>query len=421
MSASATPDVTVLGAGIVGICSALSLAERGLKVRLIDRDAPGQATSYGNAGIISPWSVVPQSMPGLWKNVPGWLLDPLGPVTVRPGYLPKVAPWGLRFLAEGREERIHRISDAMGFLCRNCVEGFRLHLAGTGHESLVKDSYYVHASRNPEEADLNSLGNRLRAAQGADMERIGAAELRDLEPALTPEFQAAILIKGQARALSPGRIGAVLAEKFQSMGGDIQTRTVRGILPAETGGWTYTTDAGQDWTPKLVLAMGVWSGELLKPLGIKIPMESERGYHVSFRSPGVALNNSIMDMDMKFVASSMEEGLRVAGTAEFAGLDRPVNQKRLDGLVELAKALLPDLRADEMETWSGQRPSLPDSLPCIGEVEGFPDLIAAFGHSHYGLMMAPKTGRLVADIVSGTPVNEDLSPFRTRRYERIKA
>ncbi|UWQ35483.1 FAD-dependent oxidoreductase (plasmid) [Leisingera sp. M527] len=416
-----SPDVTVLGAGIVGICSALSLAGRGLRVRLIDRDAPGQATSYGNAGIISPWSVVPQSMPGLWKKVPGWLLAPLGPVAVKPAYLPKVAPWGLRFLSEGRAGRIQEISDAMGFLCRDCVEGFRVHLAGTGHEDLVQDSYYVHASRNPDEADLNSTGNRLRAAQGAEMERIGAAELRDLEPALTPEFQAAILIKGQARAVSPGRIGTVLAEKFRSMGGEILQQTVRGILPAQTGGWTYTTEAGQEWTPKLVLAMGVWSGELLKPLGIKIPMESERGYHVSFKNPGVALNNSIMDMDMKFVASSMEEGLRVAGTAEFAGLDQPLNQKRLDGLAELAKALLPDLQAGDMGTWSGQRPSLPDSLPCIGEVEGFPDLIAAFGHSHYGLMMAPKTGRLVADIVSGTPVNEDLAPFRARRYERIKA
>ncbi|AHD03494.1 NAD(P)/FAD-dependent oxidoreductase [Leisingera methylohalidivorans] len=420
MSTSATPDVTVLGAGIVGICSALSLAGRGLRVRLIDRDAPGQATSYGNAGIISPWSVVPQSMPGLWKKVPGWLLDPLGPVTVKPGYLPKMAPWGLRFLSEGRAGRIQRISEAMGFLCGDCVDSYRLHLAGTGHEDLVQDSYYIHASRNPEEADLNSTGNRLRAAQGAEMERIGAAELRALEPALTPEFQAAVLIKGQARATSPGRIGTVLAEKFQSIGGEILTRTVRGILPSETGGWTYTTGAGQEWTPKLVLAMGVWSGELLKPLGISIPMESERGYHVSFRNPGVALNHSVMDMDMKFVASSMLEGLRVAGTAEFAGLDQPVNQKRLDGLVQLARALLPDLQAGDLDTWSGQRPSLPDSLPCIGEVEGFPDLIAAFGHSHYGLMMAPKTGRLVADIVSRTAINADLSPFRTRRYERIR-
>ncbi|WP_171178985.1 FAD-binding oxidoreductase [Ruegeria sp. HKCCD8929] len=416
MSDTAPPDVTVLGAGIVGICSALSLAERGLRVRLIDRDAPGQATSYGNAGIISPWSVVPQSMPGLWKKVPGWLLDPLGPVTIKPSYLPRVAFWGLRFLYQGRAGRVGQISDAMDLLNRDCVDLYRQHLDGTGHEDLVRDSYYVHAFRNADAADPEAIDYRMRRERGADMERIGAAELRALEPALTPEFQAAILIKEQARAISPGRIGTVLAEKFLAMGGEILRQSVRGILPAESGGWTYTTEAGTDWTPKLVLAMGVWSAELLKPLGIKVPMQAERGYHVSFRDPGVELNHSIMDMDMKFVASSMEEGLRVAGTAEFAGLDQPINQKRLDGLIKLAKALLPDLQADDIQTWSGQRPSLPDSLPCIGEIEGFPDLIGAFGHSHYGLMMAPKTGRIVADLVANTASNIDLSPFRVRRF-----
>ncbi|MGB1216203.1 MAG: FAD-dependent oxidoreductase, partial [Pikeienuella sp.] len=123
-------DVTVLGAGVVGICTALSLAEKGLRVRLIDRDAPGQATSFGNAGIVSPWSVVPQSMPGLWKKVPGWLLDPLGPISIRPAYLPRVATWGLRFLSEGRMKRVREVSDAMDFLVRDSVTLFRSHLAG---------------------------------------------------------------------------------------------------------------------------------------------------------------------------------------------------------------------------------------------------------------------------------------------------
>ncbi|WP_293573822.1 FAD-dependent oxidoreductase [Phaeobacter sp.] len=415
------PDVTVLGAGIVGICSAISLAEQGLKVRLIDRDAPGQATSYGNAGIISPWSVVPQSMPGLWKKVPGWLIDPLGPVAIKPTYLPKVASWGLRFLAEGRQSRIQDISDAMDTLNRNSIELYRLHLAGTGHEDLLQDSYYVHAFRDKTAADLESVDYRMRRERGAPLERISGADLRDLEPALSHDFEAAILIKGQARAVSPGRIATVLADKLRRMGGDICTQTVQSICPAEGGGWRYVTASGTEWTPKLVLAMGVWSRELLKPLGVKIPMESERGYHVSFRNPGISLNHSIMDMDMKFVASSMEEGLRVAGTAEFAGLDQPANQKRVDGLVKLARALLPGLKADDSHTWVGQRPSLPDSLPCIGEVEGLPDLFAAFGHSHYGLMMAPKTGRLIADLVKGVPLNEDITPFRPRRYERITA
>ena len=410
------PEVTILGAGIVGICTALSLVERGLTVRLIDRDDPGQATSFGNAGVISPWSIVPQSMPGVWKNIPGWLIDPLGPVSVRPAYLPRLAGWGLRFLAEAREARVREISAAMELLNRDCVSLYRQHLAGTGHEDLIRDSYYIHVFRNADAASLDSLDNRLRRAAGAELERVGPADLRALEPALSHDYKAAIVIKGQARALSPGRIGKVLAEKFQRLGGLLQRASVREIRPAEGGGWTCVTDAGHVTTPKLVLAMGVWSAELLKPLGIRIPLQSERGYHVSFTAPGITLNNSIMDTERKYVASSMEDGLRVAGTAEFAGLDAPINEKRLQGLVTLARGLSPDLNTDPHTTWSGQRPSLPDSLPCIGEIDGLPDLISAFGHSHYGLMMAPKTGRLVADIATGTAANVDLSPYRATRF-----
>lgn len=411
-----TADVTVLGAGIVGICSALSLVERGLKVRLIDRDDPGQATSFGNAGVISPWSIVPQSMPGLWRKIPGWLIDPLGPVAIKPSYLPKLAGWGMRFLAQGREGRVREISAAMDVLNRDCVTLYRQHLAGTGHDNLIRDSYYVHAFRKGDAASIQSLGNRLRQEAGAELDRINGNELRSLEPALSEDFRAAIVIKGQARALSPGRMGHVLAEKFQRMGGELQRADIRAISPQDDGSWRCVTSTGQFSTPKIVLAMGVWSAELLKPLGIHIPLQSERGYHVCFTEPGIALNHSVMDVDMKFVASSMEDGLRVAGTAEFAGLDAPENRKRLTGLAKLARRLSPDLNAEVFTTWSGQRPSLPDSLPCLGEIDGFPNLIAAFGHSHYGLMMAPKTGRIVADIAAGTLANIDLTPYRTTRF-----
>lgn len=409
-------DVTILGAGIVGICSALSLIERGFNVRLIDRDAPGQATSFGNAGVISPWSVVPQAMPGVWKKIPGWLLDPLGPVSVRPSYLPRLIPWGMRFLAQSRAPRVREVSAAMEFLTRDCVTLFRQHLAGTGHEDLIRDSSYVHAFRNADAASLEGLDNRIRLEAGARVDRIGAAELHEMEPALSKEFRAAIVIRDQGRTLSPGRVGAVLADKFRSLGGTIEQATVRGIRPHEDGGWSYTTDAGSFDTERLVLAMGVWSAELLRPLGIKIPLQSERGYHVCFTDPGITLNNSVMDVDYKFVASSMEDGVRVAGTAEFAGLDSPVNQKRLDALIRAAGLLSPDLRSDSFTTWSGQRPSLPDSLPCLGEIRGLPGLFTAFGHSHYGLMMAPRTGRVVADIVTGTAVNSDLGAYDPLRF-----
>jgi D-amino-acid dehydrogenase len=410
-----TTEVTVLGGGIVGICSALSLRERGFEVTLIDRDAPGQATSYGNAGVISPWSIIPQSMPGTWKKVPGWMLDPLGPVSVPVRYLPRVATWGLQFLANGREDRVRQISAAMETLNRDCVTGFRAHLRGTGAEDLIEDSYYVHAFRDPNGAQLDTLDNRIRREAGAELDRLDAGALLELEPDLSPEFKSALIIKGQARARSPGRIGAVLAGKFQAMGGTLRRETLKHITPTEDG-WRYRTDAGEFTTPKLVLAMGVWSAEILKPLGVKLPLQSERGYHVTFTDPGIRLNHSVLDADCKFVASSMEDGLRVAGTAEFAGLDAPINEKRLSGLITLAKRISPNLRTEAHTTWSGQRPSFPDSLPAIGEIPGLPNLITAFGHSHYGLMQAPKTGQLVADLVAEARPNIDLSVYSPTRF-----
>jgi D-amino-acid dehydrogenase len=216
------------------------------------------------------------------------------------------------------------------------VSLYRAHLNGTGHEHLIRDSLYVHAFRNAADASLETLDNRLRRAAGATLSRIGAADLRALEPALSHDFKAAVVIEGQARAISPGQIGQVLSGKLRQMGGEIERAEVRAIAPAEGGGWRIETQGGGQHAPKLVIAMGVWSAELLKPLGVRIPLEAERGYHVSFTDPGVTLNNSIMDVDMKVVASSMDEGLRIAGTAEFAGLDAPENDRRIRALVTTA-------------------------------------------------------------------------------------
>jgi len=231
MPANENPDVTIIGAGIVGICCALSLLEKGKSVRLIDRGEPGQGTSYGNAGVISPWSCVPLSLPGLWKEVPFWLLDPDGPVSVRPGYLPKVIPWTLRFFREGRSRRVREISKSMAELQRPNVDLYKRHLAGTGHEDLLQDCWYLHVYRDGRKARLDDLAWQLHAEQGAPIERIDGDALREIEPCLSPEYQAAIVMKGQARALAPGRLGKVLAEKARRMGATIVRATVSRLLP----------------------------------------------------------------------------------------------------------------------------------------------------------------------------------------------
>lgn len=415
MSASDTEGTIIIGAGIVGICCGLSLLEKGEAVTIIDRDAPGQGASYGNAGVISPWSNVPQSLPGIWKSIPKWLLDPEGPVAVRPGYLLKALPWAIRFLRAGVPERITAISDAMSVLTAPSVDLYRHHLKGTGHEDLIKDSWYLHIYRRAEEANLGGTAGQLRERHETPIDVISGRQLREIEPALSPEFKAAIVIRDQARAVAPGRIGEVLAEKIRNLGGKVLRSTVRGLKPGDDD-WTVDTDHGALTAPKIVLAAGAWSARLLEPLGVSLPLEAERGYHLVFKNPGLVLNNSIMDVEGKFVTSSMDTGIRSAGTAEFAGLDAPPDYRRARIFKRLTKRMLPDINTDEVEEWMGVRPSFPDSLPCIGELPGLAGLFAAFGHSHYGLMMAPATGRVVADLVTATPPNVDLAPYSVNRF-----
>ncbi|MEQ9258862.1 MAG: FAD-binding oxidoreductase [Roseovarius sp.] len=408
--------VTILGAGAIGICTALSLAERGETVRLIDRGEPGQETSYGNAGVISPACILPNGDTGMIRQLPKLMTGPWRPLGVRAAHWPRMVPWGLRFLGHCNEASIRAAADAMEHLTAPCIELYRHHLAGTGHEGLVRDCAYIHAYRKPEAVSLESLGNRIKRAKGIDLEIVGADALRRMEPALSPEFKAALVMHGQARALAPGRIHAVLAEKARGMGVAVERSAVHGLRRGADG-WTISCEGGRTFAAsKVVVAMGAWSAELLKPLGIRVPLAAERGYHLEFPNAGVDLANSVMDTDGKFVASSMEGGVRVAGQVEFGAVDAPPDGSRRARMLRLARRMLPDLGTEEPRFWMGRRPTLPDSLPMLGEFSGQPGLYAAFGHSHWGLMMAPKTGEVMADILTGKPVNTDLSAYSTERF-----
>ena len=407
--------VTVLGAGIVGICTALSLVERGVPVRVIDKGAPGQETSFGNAGVISPWSIIPQSLPGTWKQIPKLMFGYGRPLSIHPAVLGRMIPWGLRFLRQGRKDRVEASADAMEVLCASSVELYRRHLAGTGHEALVQDSIYVHAFRDGSRANLEAIDYRMRREKGGDLELVGRDRLAELEPALGPDFQAAILIKGQARALSPGRIGEVLTEKAASLGVEFVTDEVQALRPTSEG-WRIICKVETYTAPRVVLSMGAWSKALLDTLGLKLPLMAERGYHIECPAPGVTLNHSVMDTDAKIVASSMEGGLRIAGQAEFAPVDAPPNPKRQAQLETIARAAFPGINTGGARFWMGRRPSFPDSLPVIGAAPGLEGLFLNFGHSHYGLMMAPKSGEVLADALSDARSNSDIGAFSAGRF-----
>ena len=409
-------DTTVIGAGIIGICCALEMAARGRSVRVIDRSGPAEGTSSGNAGVISPWSCVPQSLPGQWKSIPGWALSKDGPVALRWTYLPYLCPWLARFLASAQASRIGGIANAILVLNRDCPELYRELLRGTGHEDLVRDSSYIHVFRDVCHADPELPQWVLRRERGVSLEFVSGDEVREIEPALSPEYQAAVLIGQQARTVNPARLGKVLAQKARSQGVVFIRALVHELNPDVSGSFNICTDQGMFSSPQTVVASGAWSARLLKPLGVRIPLESERGYHTVFASPGVTLNNSVLDGDRKFAASSMEVGLRCAGTAEFAGLDAVPDYRRAKVIARLAQRMLPDLSAEDVSEWMGSRPSTPDSLPCIGPVPGNRGLFAAFGHGHLGLTQAPMTGRLTAALVFDQPSPIDVTPYRLDRF-----
>ena len=412
MTQGPTADVTVLGAGIVGACCALSLIEAGLSVEIVDRDPPGEGASHGNAGVISPWSCVPQSVPGLWRQVPGMLLSPDGPVRMRPSGLPGMTSWALKFFAQARPARMQANADAMAFLIRDAIDTYRRQLKGTGGDGLLIDSWYVNVFRGAP-PDMDGPAYALRRAHGAPVKLVDAPTLREIEPAVSPDCAGAVVIRGQARAASPGALTKALVEEALRRGARFVRTEVRG-LDAEAR--TLATKAGPRPFAKLVLAGGFGSAALLKAVGYDVAMRAERGYHVEFDGPEVTLTHSVMDIDGKFVASSMGDSLRSAGTSEFAAPDAPPDRKRTDLLVRQTRRLLPGLAAAPARTWMGVRPSFPDSLPAIGPIEGLPGVTAAFGHSHYGMSMAPGTGGLVAQIVAGRALNEDVSAFDPARW-----
>ncbi len=413
---STGPRVAVIGAGIVGLCCARYLLDRGLEVEVLDPREPGTACSFGNAGVLAAWSCVPLSMPGEWILAPKWLLDPMGPLSIRWRYLPVVTPWLLKFVRAGRSDRIAALSDAMFVLNNPCVEHYRELLRGTGHEDLIRDSAYVHLYRDPKNADAEAPSYLLRRNHGASVRVLDAAELREIEPAVSSEYRAGLLIENQGRTTNPERLCRVIAEDVRHRGGHFARANVRTLRPRDGDGVVLEVEGESRVFDKVVVAAGAWSKSLLEPLGSRIPLESGRGYHVIFANSGIALNNSVTDNDLHFAVSSMESGLRISGMMEFAGVDVAETPHRYRILTKLAKRMFPDLNGDPDERWMGHRPVIPDTLPVIGALADHPSILLAFGHGQLGLTGAPMTGRIIAALAAGERSNIDLAPYRPERF-----
>lgn len=409
-------SVIIIGAGIVGACSAAWLQRKGLEVTLIDRSDPGEEASSGNAGSVSPTAVLPVAMPGMLKQIPGWLLDPLGPLAIRWSYLPKAAPWLARFLRCATTEQMWRTVNGMRGLLAPVFECYAplLDRANAGDLIRREGCLYVYDSKEAFEADRPMQD--LRRKVGAKLEDIGESDIRRLEPALSPKFKWGIYAPENGLTVNPQRLTKTIAGQVVRDGGRLIRAEVRGIERRADGRKLIRTSEGEESADAVVIAAGAWSGRLAARLGDRVPLESQRGYHVTMADPAVAARRMVNWVRRRVFATPMEMGLRLAGTVEFAGLEAGPNWRRAEILIDFAKEMYSDLNVSKVTRWMGHRPCLPDSLPVIGPSPRAPGIFYAFGHGHVGMCGAPGTGRTIAELVAGEQPQIDIRPFRVDRF-----
>ncbi|HEX5327376.1 MAG TPA: FAD-binding oxidoreductase [Acetobacteraceae bacterium] len=423
MSATPSRHVVVIGAGIIGAASAVELLRDGHRVTILDPGPPGaeQAASYGNGCWLSPTSVVPMSFPGIWRSVPGWLADPLGPLTIRWRYLPRLLPWLWRFLLSGATEaKVADIARALRPLVEDAPARHRKLAEEAGVGELIRQQglLYVFPDRAAFEAE--SLAWRLRRDCGARWIELDENELRQREPDLDRRYRFGIFVEEGGHCVDPGSYVAALVEAGIAGGAELRRVRALGFRIEDRRLVAVRSEAGEIGCDKAVIAAGARSRELAAEAGDRVPLETERGYHAVIAHPEVGPRHPIMPSDGKMSITMMAHGLRIAGQVELAGLEAAPNWRRGEILRDFALRMWPglprDLPVERVKLWMGHRPSTPDSLPCIGPASGCPDVIHAYGHGHVGLASGAATGRLVADLAGGMSPTIDPRPYAAQRF-----
>ncbi len=411
------PRVIVLGAGVVGLSTALYLQRSNVPVAVIDPLPPAGGASFGNAGLISPGTVVPIALPGMVKKVPGWLSDPMGPLVVRPGYLPHALPWLARWVSASRMRRVLAISDALRALHRGTFECWQELLGSERFHALVRQAGQVQVWEGNTESKVAIIERKLRERHQIEAEMLTADDLRQMFPGLARDVSRGLFVPGNGFTISPQRLVRTLGELFLGGGGEIIAERAMKLIPREGGtGYVVMTNLSNRIAEQVVVAAGAWSKRLLDPLGVRVPLETERGYHAMLPAPNLMPHLPIMNKSRGFGLTPMEDGLRIAGTVEIAGLDAPPDERRAKVLVDHARRLFPQLEPGETRYWMGFRPSMPDSLPVLGPAPGRPGLYLAFGHGHFGMTGGPPSGKLVAQLITRQAGGIDPSPYGPGRF-----
>ena len=404
--------VIVVGAGVVGLSTALALQARGIPVRVIDREGPASGASSGNAGAFAFSDILPLASPRMVRQAPKWLLDPLGPLTVPPRYAAHIAPWMWRFWKASWPAQVRASTKAQTALMRLSNAALDPHLAQVGLAHMLRQDGQLQVYEGEKEFRASLSGWQARADEGIAFEHLKGDEIAAYQPGLAPQFTHATFTPDWCSIADPKDYVLAMAEGFVANGGEIRIAQAEALVD---GGVQTSSGVIKGC---VVLAAGAFSHRLARTAGVKIPLETERGYNTTLPGTAFDLKQQVTFGGHGFVVSNVTSGLRVGGAVELGGLDLPPNFARADAMLKKAARFLPGLDTTGGTQWMGFRPSMPDSLPAIGPLPGRDDVICAFGHGHLGLTQSAGTAQIVADLMTGADPDIDLTPFAPARFTR---
>ena len=409
------PKAIVIGGGIIGACCGYNLLRAGYDVTILEKDKPGHAASFGNSGSIGLASVPPLGMPGMLKDVPRMLLDPMHPLVVRWGHLATSVPWLRKFIRSTAPARVEAITTARATLLRHAGTAYDSLLAEIGRPDVIHGGGLIFAYETQAAFDGARGGIALRQRHGIEAHELTGAQLRELEPAISERAAAGVYYPVVQTVTHPLALTEAILDAFRAQGGRVLQEEIRALTPGPNGIAAVVTNIASHPTDLTVLAAGAWTAQLAKLLGETLPIIAERGYHIMIDHPAITPAIPVVSGDRNVSITTMTTGLRMTTMAEFAAIDAPPDHARALKIFQGTAPLIRGLEITPASRWMGARPSTPDSLPVIGRSPRHRNVIYAAGHGHLGLTFGAITGRIVATLARDETPNLDITPYRPDR------
>ena len=407
--------VGIVGAGIQGVSNALFLQKKGFDVTIFDRDEPGSpAASYGNAGHFSPYASLSLNRTDILLDVPAMLMSSTGPLALKWNYVPKMIPWFLKFLMNTSKNKMMHTAKNMHQILDLALPAYdEIFDEIKDLEGLVENKGILYIW-NDKDLKSRELEIKVREELGVEQQLVNKHEIHDLEPHIRPFYHAGVFYPYARHARNPKKILLKFFDLFIKKGGKFNKVNIKDI-EFDNEKPIFITEAQRFIFDKAVIACGAFSKKLTDNLGEKIPLDTERGYHVHFKNCDHLLSRPVIFQNRGFGVTPMEQGLRVVGTVEFGGLENPLSKSRIKNLINNAKYMFGDL-PDHEDEWLGFRPTLPDFLPVMGPSKKYKNVFYCFGHHHLGWTLGPISGKIVSGMIAEENTNLNLSPYSSARF-----